>query len=197
VSRSAFSAVILLFAVCAESALAHEPTANCSGIADDSARLTCYDTSSGRRGAAVPTPISPTSPGAAAATVAVPATAAPAMAATTAAAVAPTTVAAAVPAPATAAASLSSSPTATFGLDREQRDEIDELSGTVVSVANQSHYGRWVVTLDNGQVWEQRETTPASRRPRPGDVATIKKASLGSYLLSAPNRGSNRVRRVQ
>lgn len=84
-----------------------------------------------------------------------------------------------------------------FGIDRDQRDEIDEIFGTVVSVGGQSHYGRWVVTLDNGQVWEQRETAAESRRPKPGDMVKIKKASLGSYLLSAPNRGSSRVRRVQ
>jgi hypothetical protein len=53
------------------------------------------------------------------------------------------------------------------------------------------------VTLDNGQVWEQRETTPPARRPKPGDPVTIEKSSFGSYLMVAPGRGSNRVKRVR
>jgi hypothetical protein len=185
----AATAAIVPLVVFAQAALAHEPAAECVGIAANAARLACYDASIGRGGAAAPT--TPAAPVSAAATGSAAAASSPSV---------EPAAAAAMPGagtPSISAAAASSTGTSAFGLDREQRDEIDELSGTVVSVANQSHYGRWVVTLDNGQVWEQRETTPASRRPRPGDVATIKKASLGSYLLSAPNRGSNRVRRVQ
>ena len=73
----------------------------------------------------------------------------------------------------------------------------EKISAVVRSVGSQSHYGRWVVTLDNGQVWEQRETTAEAKRPRPGDAVTIEKSSFGSYLLVAPGRGSNRVKRVR
>jgi len=72
-----------------------------------------------------------------------------------------------------------------------------EIVATVVAVQAHSHVGRWIVTLDNGQVWEQRETTPEARRPRVGDKVTIREAAFGSYLLQAPNRGSNRVKRVR
>lgn len=87
-----------------------------------------------------------------------------------------------------------------FGLSAEQRApnrEPKELVATVANVQAHSHIGRWIVTLDNGQVWEQRETTSEARRPRPGDTVTISKASLGSYLLTAPGRGSSRVRRIR
>lgn len=70
------------------------------------------------------------------------------------------------------------------------------MSATVVAVGSHQ-VGRWVVTLDNGQVWEQRETTAAAQRPRPGDAVTVRKASLGSYMMSVAGRGASRVRRAQ
>lgn len=153
---------------------ASDPVAACTNIADAAARLECYDRASGRKVDA----------GAAAGAVAGTAAAASAQPV--------------VAAPQAAAPPVDS--TATFGLSREKIAEVQQESGelkaTVASVANHSQPGRWVVTLDNGQVWEQRETTPASRRPQPGDRVTITTASLGSYLLTAPGRGSNRVRRV-
>lgn len=102
-------------------------------------------------------------------------------------------------APATATA-VPARPEKDFGLSVEQRavdKEPTELVATVTNVQNHSHVGRWIVTLDNGQVWEQRETTPQARRPRPGDQVTISIASLGSYLLTAPGRGSSRVKRLR
>jgi len=111
-----------------------------------------------------------------------------------------TTHAAATASAAPTTAALPERPAKDFGLSAEQRapsKEPSELVATVASVQAHSHVGRWIITLDNGQVWEQRETTSEARRPRPGDTVTISKASLGSYLLTAPGRGSSRVRRIR
>lgn len=56
-------------------------------------------------------------------------------------------------------------------------------------------YGELVLTLDNGQVWEQLQ---AAYFPlRPGDDITIKSGALGSYILVAPSGRGTKVRRLQ
>jgi hypothetical protein len=91
----------------------------------------------------------------------------------------------------------------TFGFSPERQrardeNEIDRIRARVVTVGNQSRPGRWVITLDNGQVWAQRDTPrPEANRPRPGDEVTIRRASLGSFLLTATARGTFRVARVK
>lgn len=146
---------------------------DCTRIDDDKARLACYDSASGRQ-------------------------AKPGLAATT---------SAMTDAPSAGNVAAKDSTTGSvgqgernFGLSAKQQQNAlqapDSITATVVSVGPASHVGRWVVTLDNGQVWEQRETTADARRPRPGDSVTIQSASLGSFLLTS-RRGASRVRRIQ
>jgi len=168
---------MLGLALCAwagDSVEAADEPARCAGIADDATRLACYDAFFGR-----------------------PAGASSSVATSSAAVAAASSPAAAT----TAAATQPASGAAAFGMSEkllsQEREEVDAITAKVVSVGAVPHPGRWSVTLDNGQVWEQRETTSESNRPRPGDTVTIKKASMGSFLLSAPNRGLSRVRRVQ
>jgi hypothetical protein len=85
---------------------------------------------------------------------------------------------------------------AEFGLT-EQKNSPEKITATVRSVAAHTVPGRWVVMLDNDQVWEQRETTAANRRPKPGDSVTIEQSSLGSYLMITSGRGSSRVKRIR
>lgn len=92
-----------------------------------------------------------------------------------------------------------------FGLSEAQRqaregDAADEkaahsLEATIVKVASRPR-GEFIVTLDNGQVWVQYEADRRAR-VREGDVITIRKAALGSYLLVTPGRVATRVRRVE
>jgi hypothetical protein len=163
----------------------------CVGIDDATARLACYDAVAGRS----PSPAA-AAPATTAATAASPAAlAAPAVAA---AAAAGTVATARAPSSATAQGAEQA-----FGLSAEQRvakeenAAPEEMRARVSAVANHPRPGRWVVTLDNGQVWEQREAGDPSRRPRPGDEITIRKAALGSFLLVAPGRGTFRVARVK
>lgn len=56
--------------------------------------------------------------------------------------------------------------------------------------------GKLVITLDNGQVWSQVDTTVLQLAA--GDRVVIRKSALGSYLLQKPAGGrSLRVRRTQ
>lgn len=57
--------------------------------------------------------------------------------------------------------------------------------------------GELLLTLDNGQVWQQKPGDRAMRI-KVGDDVTIHRASLGSFLLtSQAANGSMRVTRVK
>lgn len=157
-------------------AQAADTAAKCVGIDDDRARLACYDEAYGR------TATTRASAPAAAAGAPVAATAA-------------TATLARPPAPSPEQARQN------FGLSAEKvlgpQDGPTEIKAKVTAVQASEVTGRAVVTLDNGQVWQQVEQTRATKRPRPGDEVVIREASLDSYLMVTPERGSARVRRVR
>lgn len=64
-----------------------------------------------------------------------------------------------------------------------------------VQATTQGAYGKIVVTLDNGQVWEQQELIDFSLRV--GDVVTLKPGLLGSFWMTNPSHERTRVSRVK
>lgn len=82
-------------------------------------------------------------------------------------------------------------------LDRRKAEEsaLEELSARVTRVGQQGS-GDFVITLDNGQVWAQ-VPTGRPERLKVDDTVTIKRASLGSFMLSGPGARGVRVRRVK
>ena len=82
----------------------------------------------------------------------------------------------------------------------EQRDaetgQLDAVTFTL-SALRARNDGRTVFTMDNGQRWEQ-VTAERVRSLRPGDAVSIRRASLGSYMLTKVDGGAAyRVRRVE
>lgn len=152
----------------------------CRGIADDARRLACYDALAGAPDTKpASTPQSPT------------------------------TSAVAAPAPAAAAATPANpsapSPEELFGRDAAQSGEIirqaagipqlDRLRTRITAVA-EDPAGKAIVTMANGQVWNQIDRPPA--RLAPGEEIEIRRAAMGSFLLvrDAGGRGI-RVRRIR
>lgn len=78
----------------------------------------------------------------------------------------------------------------------ESPAEIANVSGKIAT-ARQTGAGKWVVTLEGGAVWEQSDTAALNRPARPGMAVSIKRAALGSFLLSVDGQRSYRARRVQ
>lgn len=155
----------------AEDTDAHNALAPCVDISSSADRLACYDKLAGRVSAPK-------------ALAAAPAAAAPP---------APASVAAA-PAPAAA-------PTAEdFGLSNVQKaassSSPPEIKFITAKVAGFGHSPnrRTQVTLDNGQVWEYQDDPDSLLSI--GDSVTIKRATLGSFLLLTPTKLSHRVRRI-
>jgi hypothetical protein len=88
---------------------------------------------------------------------------------------------------------------ANFGLSRHQLEAHASVSGpasikTSVAQITEDRQHNITVVLDNGQTWVFIEPEP---RLRPGDTVTIKRASLGSFLMTTPSRRSYRVERVR
>jgi hypothetical protein len=177
----------ILAACAAGGALAEDPNGltQCSSISNTAERLACYDRLAGRAPASKAPPSSPT----AAAPAAAPVSAAPAAAAP----------AAATPVPARA------STADDFGLSKVQKErangadssspaEIKSITARVTGFRKGSN-GRPRVLLDNGQSWEYEED--GDYLLAVGDSVTIRRASLGSYLLVTPARLIHRVRRIR
>lgn len=159
-------------------ASADDPLSDCRGIAGDAARLACYDGLADRQAQPVKTPEPDRPP--------------PATAATGAAAAPPAQ--AALPLP---------SPEELFGRSVVQSEDtvrraagvgqLEEITAKVTGV-HVAPYGKLVLTLDNGQVWSQADSSRLSLNS--GDDVRIRRASLGSYLLTAVGRKQAiRVRR--
>lgn len=66
-------------------------------------------------------------------------------------------------------------------------------TGTVIGFGVAPN-GRPTVTLDGGQVWELDNADPLLAK---GNSVTIKRASLGSFLLTTSTGRTHRVHRLQ
>lgn len=83
------------------------------------------------------------------------------------------------------------------GGDDEQReaDEVDSLEGVVAS-AFQNGHGQWVVRLENeGGTWSQVDNSTLALRPRPGQPVLINRGAMGSYMMRVNRQPGIRVRR--
>jgi hypothetical protein len=179
-----------ILTACAGAALAEDPHTleQCRAISNTAERLACYDKLAGSTPASKAPPSSP----AAAAPAAAPVSAAPVSAAPT-------------PAPAQAAATPTAAASATdFGLSKVQKErangeanspaEIKSITSQVTGF-RKGPSGRPRVLLDNGQTWEYEED--GDYLLAIGDSVTIRRASLGSFLLVTPAKLVHRVRRIR
>lgn len=74
---------------------------------------------------------------------------------------------------------------------------IDHIDAVVTDVAV-NPYGKFVVFLDNGQIWKQQQSDTGTAHIKNGDHVTIETASLGSFQLTVNGgRHTYRVNRVK
>jgi len=174
--------------------------ARCAAIAGPDARLACYDGLAGH-----PAPPAAVPP------AAIPAAAIPAAAIP--AASSPRSTAPAVPAPAVPPApAAAATPAPTFASDpqnfgfteAQKRAQAQPHAAPEGPTAIQARVtkivdnpaGRSYVVLDNGETWVFVDAADDARL-RPGDQVTIKRGSLGSFLLLTSAKGSYHVHRTQ
>lgn len=72
--------------------------------------------------------------------------------------------------------------------------EIDAIE-TTLQGATQTSESRWVFRLADGGVWRQIDSDRVRFQNRPGQPVRVRKASLGSFLLTVGDSRAVRVRR--
>ncbi len=72
--------------------------------------------------------------------------------------------------------------------------EVDRIDETLAS-ASEGAEGKWIFRMQDGAVWRQIDDEFLSRRPHPGSTIVIRKAMLGSYMLSVDGQPGVRAHR--
>ena len=157
---------------------------DCAAIAADAERLACFDKLYGHPGA----------PGAAGAP-ATPAGPAPSRGSPAAAAAPKGAAQALAPPPAAAPQPTDKE---SFGLYAAEHPttpalSVESVSGHVIAFGNRTN-GKRTLVLEGGGVWELIQDDPVLAV---GDLVTIRRAALGSFLLTTPGKRVHRVRRLQ
>jgi len=175
-TKSFWLAFLTLVAAAGQADELYDELAVCRGLPSDEARVLCYDAAVDRsRQTGGPRPE--------------PATAIPAATVEPAAAAA------------SSAGSAGISQEELFGQDsKEVQRTVEEATGSEgidslnaqITRLQQSGYDKVLITLDNGQVWQQVDAS--SLRLKVGDDVMIERAALGSFMLK--KKGSKRTMRV-
>jgi hypothetical protein len=101
-------------------------------------------------------------------------------------------------APGAAAAATAAAPAAASGFGMSTHtaptEQATQLVAAHVVSATADRQGNVFAVLDNGQTWTYLDSTGP---PQPGGEVTIRRASLGSYLLTTPSHHTFRAQRSQ
>lgn len=83
-----------------------------------------------------------------------------------------------------------------FSGDSSQDEEPREIE-SAIKTARAVDYGKWLVELENGQVWQTTEPVGRQPPPRSGQPVKVRKAALGSYMLAVEGRRTIRAMRLR
>jgi hypothetical protein len=82
-----------------------------------------------------------------------------------------------------------------FGLPATESAREETISSGIQTVERRRD-GKFVVSLENGQTWQQTELNSRVQL-RVGEPVTVRRAALGSYLLSNAEGFATRVKRLR
>lgn len=77
----------------------------------------------------------------------------------------------------------------------DKADRVEEITGKIKAVS-MNRDGGYIITLEDGARWEQTSAMAWGRPPRPGATATIKRAALGAFKFSVDGSPSVKARRI-
>ena len=80
-----------------------------------------------------------------------------------------------------------------FGDD--DKDAVKQIESAVASFGYNAD-GGYTITLQDGGRWSQIDDRPLALPPRPGDKVVVRKAAMGSYMLSIARQPGLRVKRI-
>lgn len=78
----------------------------------------------------------------------------------------------------------------------EEEEGSDRATFTVES-ARKGGDGRWIITMENGMVWRQTDTTVGMMRIRKGSKAEVRKGMLGAYFMNIDDYRAIKVERAR
>ena len=78
--------------------------------------------------------------------------------------------------------------------DENEAEEIRSIDSAVAS-AYQHGNGQWVVRLEDGSTWAQTDDNIIAGRPRAGQPVRVTRAALGTYMMRVNGQPGVRVRR--
>ncbi|MDB5448112.1 MAG: hypothetical protein JWQ97_3429, partial [Phenylobacterium sp.] len=73
-------------------------------------------------------------------------------------------------------------------------DDLNRMEG-VVRAASADAWGKWTIVLSDGAVWRQISNEALARDPRQGSKVSIRRASLGSFMMNVDGQRAIRVHR--
>jgi hypothetical protein len=76
----------------------------------------------------------------------------------------------------------------------EKSETMDSIDETLAS-ARQDAQGKWTFVMQDGAVWRQIDDEFLSRDPHPGSAVVIRKAMMGSFMLSVDKQPGVRAHR--
>lgn len=76
----------------------------------------------------------------------------------------------------------------------EKPEEVATADGVIAS-AHKALTGKWVIKLQDGATWSQTDLTEIPLDPKPGQTVKIKRAAMGSYMMTIGNQRAVRVHR--
>jgi len=66
-----------------------------------------------------------------------------------------------------------------------------------IAAARRLANGHWEIKLEDGATWAQIDASEIPIDPKPGQAVKIRKASLGSYMMTVGNQREVKVHRVE
>ena len=76
----------------------------------------------------------------------------------------------------------------------EKAETVDSIDETLAS-ARQDAQGKWTFVMQDGAIWRQIDDEFLSRDPHPGSAIVIRKALMGSFMLSVDKQPGVRAHR--
>jgi hypothetical protein len=76
----------------------------------------------------------------------------------------------------------------------EKPGELNRIEETLAS-ASQGYEGKWTFVMQDGAVWRQIDDEFLSRKPHPGSKVEIRRAMIGSFMLSVDGQPGVRAHR--
>ncbi len=80
-------------------------------------------------------------------------------------------------------------------LDANEADEVKQIEG-VVKRARRDEDNRWIMSLQDGASWRQIDGHVLGLEPRVGSKVVVRRAALGSFMMSIERQPGIRVKRV-